>query len=163
MAKKKVTVRKKIVSSKREIDPQYSVANKFEDFIFPNPFKVPSESSIETFPRGQNDQLEIVAYVRHRLGEPIMTVELDDEQIKDFYAITKKIIVDAQPPTSFKDYWEFEYTTALAMETLAIARMKYEKIQLPDGILNLQSLELLKNAKDNQRMLMDMLNFGERF
>ena len=132
-----------IVNEKGEINSEYVPWVEGEDFVFPR--RAGFGSSIDT-------QSEIINYVRRRLGEPVLTVELSNEQIESFYEISKKLY-SSIPQNISKDYWEFEYTTALSMETLGII---HSKIQLPDDI-KLNYLELIQNAKDTQFLLRNCL------
>jgi hypothetical protein len=54
-------------------------------------------------------------------------------------------------------YWIFEYTLALATETLAFIRGKYTQVPIPGAEVTLNQADLLSKARDLQTALIDKL------
>jgi hypothetical protein len=54
-------------------------------------------------------------------------------------------------------YWIFEYTLALAAETLAFIRGKYTQVPIPGAEVTLNQADLLGKARDLQLALIEKL------
>ena len=54
-------------------------------------------------------------------------------------------------------YWIFEYTLALAAETLAFIRGKYTQVPIPGAEITLNQADLLGKARDLQTALIEKL------
>jgi hypothetical protein len=92
---------------------------------------------------------EILRYVRYCLGEPILTVELDNEQIivcntsaKDMFDLLLPGCTDEE----FKNKWVRKYTLALSRECLGFIRNKYDTVALPNGTVTLNGQQLIDSS-----------------
>lgn len=90
--------------------------------------------------------LENRLYIKKALGEPMVSVELDDSQIDLCFEDAQEMyeLFNIKKRTfGIKRQWIRRYALALAMEYLALIRGKYQSISLPNGDLNLNSQQLI--------------------
>lgn len=103
---------------------------------------------------------ELVKKIRFQLGEPILTVELNDQQI--LYCIDDAAgywTLLGKQTESVKEFWIERYAYCLALEMLGIVRMKYESIPLPNSQqAHINWAELFNSAASEKAKLEAFVN-----
>lgn len=73
---------------------------------------------------------QLSKYIRYRLGEPVLSVELKDEQIQCAYDEANELVNSSSRVLGNKEQWIRDYAFALSMETLGYIRSKFSSVAL---------------------------------
>jgi hypothetical protein len=108
---------------------------------------------------------KLIKKIKFRLGEPIIKVDITDEQIITLFEIANKEweLYDSFRPNpngvsrgSVKENWVFSYATALSKELLA----RIKSIRVKDdgvGVVALDYHSLLNESKEEKNKLIGLL------
>ena len=98
--------------------------------------------------------------LKFRLGAPTVNVELTDEQIDEAVKVAKDefTLVHAQHSVSplQKSIWQERFALAVCKEMLGRVRGKFGKVDAPGVLTDTDAKELLKEAKNEKKLLYNL-------
>lgn len=108
-------------------------------------------------------KVETIKRVKRILGEPVLGIELDENQYEEAFKIAEEdygfySLILKKDFKDIKEIWIKKYTLAVCKEILGRIRGKYSgKISIPGDELTLSYKELLQESKDEKDSLILIL------